>query len=167
MKKRTFFIISISVVGIFIFWTGYLWKKFSCGIAGSFVCAETWQLKIPEKDLIEIIKEIKIEHPDLEPPNAAYPTSGRHEYWYDNLFHYKETNEDIHTWTRQSSDPAFTTIALISISTHIDSLTPISEIKSDRREINRDLSWYANKKEIWRFENRILDLINQKIKERQ
>ena len=52
------------VIGLFFIWTGYLWKVFSCGIAGSYPCVETWSLPINETNLIELIKEIKREHPE-------------------------------------------------------------------------------------------------------
>lgn len=163
MKKKLFIIICILIVGLFFLWTGFLWKIFSCGFAGSYPCVETWNLRIKENKLIEIIKEVKKEHPELEPPNVSYPTFERHEYWYDFTFYYEDTKEDVYTWIRQSSDTSFTTLAFVAIATHIDSLTPISEINNNRKEINRDFGYFANKKEISKFKNKILILIRQKI----
>lgn len=165
LKKKL--ILLFIVIGLYFFWTGYLWKKFSCGIAGSYPCVETWNLPISETNLIDIIKEIKIEHPELEPPNVSYPTSNRHSYWYNITFYYPETKKNVYTWTRPNEDTTCTTIAFEAIATHIDSLTPINEIKMDRQEINRDFDYFANKKEIKKFESRILDLIKIKINEKQ
>jgi len=165
MRKKLLIIILVSIIGLFFLWVGFLWKIFSCDIAGSFPCVETWNLNIKEGDLIEIIKEIKKEHPELEPPNVSSPTSGRHEYWYDVDFYYADTKEDVQAWTRPCSDSSMTTLAFVAIFSHFDSLTPVNEIKSDRREINRDFGYFENRREIGKFRNRILKLIEQKIAE--
>lgn len=166
MKKKVIIILSFSFIGLFFVWTSFLWKVFSCGVAGSYPCVETWNLQVKEKDLIEIIKEIKKEHPELEPPNVSYPSSGRDSYWYNITFYYTDTKEDVQTWTRPNSDTLNTTLAFVGIATHVDSLTPIKEIKMDYREINRDFGYFANKKEIWKFENKILKLIENKIQQK-
>lgn len=167
MTKKTIIISSLIVIGLFFIWTGFLWKIFSCGVAGSYPCVETWSLKINEKDLIELIEEIKKEHPELEPPNVSYPTAERNSYWYNITFYYQDTKENVHTWTRPNDDTTYTTLAFVGISSHTDSLTPANEIKSYNYEINRDFSYFANKREIWKFENKILDLIEAKINEQQ
>jgi hypothetical protein len=167
LTKKTIIILSLIVIGLFFIWTGFLWKTFSCGFAGSYPCVETWSLNIKEKDLIELIKEIKKEHPELEPPNVSYATSVRNSYWYNITFYYPDTKENVYTWTRPNNDSTFTTLAFVAIATHIDSLTPIKEINMDRKEINRDYNYFANKREIWKFENKILDLIETKIYDRQ
>ena len=167
MTKKTIAILLFSAVGIFFIWTSYLWKVFACGIAGSYPCVETWSLHIKEPELLELIKEIKQEHPELEPPNVSYPTSRRHSYWYLTTFHYPDTKENIQTWTRENEDAAYTTLALVSIATHIDSLTPKEEIRYDSKDINRDYSYFANKKEIKKFKTRILSLIESKIHEKR
>jgi len=162
MKKKLL-ILCVSIIGLFFLWTGFLWKKFSCGIAGSYPCVETWNLKIKEADLIEVIKEIKKEHPELEPPNVSFAADERNSYWYDITFYYSDTKEDVFAWIRQSSDSSMTTLAFVALATHFDSLTPISETKMDNREINRDFGYFSNRKEIRKFENTILKLIEEKI----
>lgn len=165
MTKKSLIIICITVISAFFLWIGFLWKIFSCGVAGSYPCVETWNLKVKERDLIKVIQDVKKEHPEFEPPNISFPTSGKHEYWYDFTFYYKDTKENVYTWIRQNSDTSYTTIALVAIATHVDSLTPIHEIKMVRKEINRDYGYFANKKEISKFENKILNLIREKIKQ--
>ncbi|MCK6649458.1 MAG: hypothetical protein L6Q66_07370, partial [Bacteroidia bacterium] len=91
----------------------------------------------------------------------------QYSYWYYIKFHYSDTNEDVYTWIREEDDPSFTILALDGLSTHIDSLTPITGINMDWKNINRDYNWYANKREISKFENRIVDLIKEKIRSRQ
>ena len=164
MKRKYIYIILTTAIGLFVLWTGFLWKIFSCGIAGSYPCVKTWSLNVSESKPIEIINDLKKEHPELEPPNVPYPTSGRNSYWYDFTFYYEDTNENVQTWIRQNEDTTWTTIALVTISTHIDSLTPISEMSAmSTKEINRDYGYFQNKKEISKFESKILSLIRQKI----
>ena len=163
MTKKTIIISSLFVIGLFFIWTGFLWKIFSCGVAGSYPCVETWCLKINEKYLIELIKEIKKEHPELEPPNVSYPSAERNSYWYNITFYYPDTKEDVYTWTRPNEDTSYTTLAFVAISSHTDSLTPANKIKNYNYEINRDFSYFENKREIWKFENKILELIETKI----
>ncbi|MDF2435865.1 MAG: hypothetical protein K0Q95_241 [Bacteroidota bacterium] len=188
MKRKTIIILLVVGFGLFFLWTGYLWKWFSCGIAGSYPCVETWTLNAPENEVIDIIKEIKREHPELQPPLDTGLTYGRsknwdstelvepvdwstmqpqYSYWYYITFYYADTKENVYTWTRPADDPSFTTLALDALATHIDSLTPINEMKMDRKQINRDYGYFANKGEITKFEHRILDLIRQKIDERK
>ncbi|MFL5765721.1 MAG: hypothetical protein ACJ77K_17375 [Bacteroidia bacterium] len=188
MKRKTIIILLVIAVGLFFLWTGFLWKVFSCGFAGSYPCAEAWSLNVPENELIEIIKEIKKEHPELQPPGDTALTEGRvknwdstelvqpvdwnsippqYSYWYYITFYYPDTKENVYTWTRPNDDPSFTTFAFVSISSHIDSLTPIKEIKSYSYEINRDFGYFANNREIRKFEDKILELIKRKIRERK
>ena len=122
MNKKTIIILVIIALSSFFLWTGYLWKFFSCGIAGSYPCVETWSLNISEKNLIEIMDSLKKEHPELESPNVSYPTSGKNGYWYDFTFYYADTNENVYTWVRENNDATTTTIALVALATHIDQL---------------------------------------------
>jgi hypothetical protein len=163
MTKKKIIILFAVIIVLFFSWTGFFWKIFSCGIAGSYPCAETWSLNVSEKELIKIIEDIKKEHPELDPPNISYPSSNKNEYWYDFSFYYQDTKENVYTWIRQNSDSSTTTIALVAIASHIDSQTPSINIKNDRREINRDFNYFANKKEISKFKKQILNLIIQKI----
>ena len=167
MRKKPILILFFIVIGLFFLWTSYLWKFFSCGIAGSDPCAEYWTINTSESNLIKVIELIKKQHPELNPPNEPYSPPKKRSYWYDFTFYYSDTNEDVQTWIRESDDSNFTTIALVAMYQHIDSLTPISEINSNsRKEINRDFTYFQNKKQILKFENKIISLIQQKINDK-
>jgi hypothetical protein len=73
-------------------------------------------------------------------------------------------NEDVYTWTRSNADSVSTTFAFVAIATHVDSSTPEKDVKMDRREINNDFGYFENRKQINKFENKIVKLIEQKIK---
>ncbi|HEY0029779.1 MAG TPA: hypothetical protein VGC65_03385 [Bacteroidia bacterium] len=183
--KRPIFILLLIALSLFFLWTGYLWKFFSSGFAGSYPAVETWSLPVSEEKLIEIIKQIKTEHPELQPPLDTEQTTGRtknwdstelvqpvdwslmspqYSYWYFITFYYSDTNENVYTWIRPNNDTTSTTIALIALATHIDSLTPIHEIKTDYKSINKDYGYFANRREISKFKDEILELIEEKIK---
>ena len=55
---------------------------------------------------------------------------------------------------------------LVSIATHNYENTPDSKLKLDGKEINRDFEYFENNREIKKFENRIVKLIEEKIKNR-
>jgi len=164
--KKAILILGLLAVGFFFLWTGCLWKIFSSSIAGSYTHVETWTFKVKESKLINIINEIKKEHPELEPPNVTYPTSGRNGYWYDFLFYYSDTRQDVQTWTRSEIDSSSTTFAFVAVAPHIDATTPLEEMKMGRREINHDFGYWENRKEIKKFENTIVKLIEQKINQK-
>lgn len=164
--KKIIFILCLLVVGFFFLWTSYLWKIFSSSIAGSYTHVQTWTFKVKESELIKIINEIKKEHPELEPPNVTYPTSGRNGYWYDFLFYYSDTKQDIQTWTRPERDSLSTTFAFVAVFPHIDATTQLKDMKMDRREINHDFDYWENRREIKKFENTIVKLIEQKINQK-
>jgi hypothetical protein len=149
-------------IGSFFLWTSYLWKIFSSGYAGSYPHVETWSFNLKERDLIKIIEEIKNEHPELKEPNSS--ADERFKYWYKIGFYYRDTNEDVYTWTRSNADSVSTTFAFVAIATHVDSSTPEKDVKMDRREINNDFGYFENRKQINKFENKIVKLIEQKIK---
>ncbi|MGZ3884330.1 MAG: hypothetical protein ACXVP0_06600 [Bacteroidia bacterium] len=160
--KKTILILLIIACGAYVLWTGYLWKLFSCSVAGSDPCAECRELIISEAKLIKVIDQVKKEHPELNPPYERYSTPEKRSYWYDFTFYYADTNEDVQTWIR--GDSFVTTMALVAIYPHVDSLTPIQDVHyGNRKEINRDYNYFQNKKQISKFENKILKLIRQKI----
>lgn len=164
--KKTIVIVASCLIVMFFLWTTFLWKIFKSNIAGSYAHAETWSFKVREEDLIKAIKEIKKEHPELEPPNVSYPTSGKHDYWYNFTFYYNDTDENVYAWTRANEDPEYTTFAFIAIATHIDSLTSIKNINPYTKEINEDFGYFENKAQIKKFENKILHLIEEKVGEK-
>jgi hypothetical protein len=168
MKRKPIIILIASLVGLFFLWTCYFWKIFSCGIAGSYPCVETWKLSISEDELIKVIDAVKTEHQELNPPNESYSIPEKRDYWYDFTFYYSDTNEDVQTWIRGET-AGITTIGLVSLSPHSDSLSSIDEMSksiSGQKDINRDYNFYANKREISKFENKILAIILKKIAEK-
>jgi hypothetical protein len=163
MKKKIAITVLI-LLAIFFLWTSYLWKIFKTSIAGSYTHAETWTFYVKEDRLIKIINEIKEEHKELEPPNVTYPTSERNGFWYNFIFYYSDTNQDIQTWTRQNNDSLSTTFAFVAIMPHLDANKPYDNINGGRREINSDFNYWENRKEIKKFEDKIVKLIEEKIR---
>lgn len=151
------------LIGLFcfflLFWgcEEFLRRKIG-GFAGSYPFVEYWDFKVTEPELIEIIEEVKMENPQLQPPGNTSLTTGRHSYWFYINFYYSDTKEVVHTWTRPDFDSTKTTLALVSFS-EIDN-------PQERKLINRDFWYVANKMEISKFERLILERIKEKVKQR-
>lgn len=122
------------------------------GFAGSYPFVETYKFDVPEAELLEIIKEIKTENPELKPRNDS---PHKESYWTFVTFSYSDTDEYVNTWTRPSGKGS-TTFAFVG-------LTPKSDIYSGKR-INADYYYFANKRQIRKFENQIVNRIKEKIK---
>jgi hypothetical protein len=162
-KNKTIIIFICILIGLFFLWTNFLWKITKSRFAGSYPCAETWNFKIKEDSLIKIIEKIKKEHPELEPPNASYPTSGQEDFGYDFIFYYNDTNEDVFTLLKPMEDSSSSILLFIALASHIDSLTPIQNIKMDQRRINQDFGYFENRREIKKFNAKIVNLIREKL----
>ncbi len=164
--KRIVLIIIISIfialIIVLFIWPGFVTNAYKMSGAGSYPNVETWSFDVEESELIEIIEKIKNTHPELKEPNST-STDERHRYWYKITFYYSDTNEDVYTWTRPNEDGVSTTFALVAIASHIDAKTPVKDIKLDRKEINSDFGYWENRREIKKFENTIVKLIEQKI----
>ena len=89
-RKYSLIIIGIFAFGILFYYIGW---SFSPGNYGK---AETYELNISEKTLIEIINEVKSEN-NLN-TNSFSDHKGKH--WYSIYFEYKDKKQIIHTLTR-------------------------------------------------------------------
>lgn len=172
-----------------------LFRRKIGGFAGSYPFVEYWELKATEMEVIEAIVELKKEQPDLHPPNqkeffrprkidydwesdvmktylllhlkdstVQLPPMTKFntkpsEYWLYINFYYPDSKEIVHTWTRPSFDTTVTTFAFVSLSS-INNPT-------DRRLINRDFWYIANKREISKFKSTFVDRIQEKIDKRR
>ena len=75
------------------------------------------------------------------------------EYWLHVNFYYKDTNEELRTWTRPDVvDTTVTTFALVSVGENY---------------INRDYWYVANKAEIRKFKVNVVDKLERIIKEKR
>ena len=165
------------------------------GFAGSYPFVEYWELQATEAEVINAIVELKKEQPDLQPPDQkeffrprkidydwesdAMKTywllllkdstvqlppmtklnTKSSEYWLYIDFYYPDSKEIVHTWTRPSFDSTATTFAFVSLSSMNNS--------RDRRLINRDFWYIANKREISKFKSTFVDKIQEKIDKRR
>ena len=172
-KKKIFIGLLGLTLSIFLFYQ--LGKSFS---PGSYPYAESWDLKANESEVIQIITEIKQEHPELIPPGET-PSTIEKDSWYFINFYYADTKEIVHTLlsdiNSKMSTISFTSTAIInkkrkpiidslSIKLNIDTSSLAEDsIIVESRTINRDYGYFANKREIIKFEELILDKIKEKI----
>jgi hypothetical protein len=148
VKKLTIVICCLS----FLFGCEELFRRRIGGLAGSYPFVESWEINAPEADVIKAIKKIKAEHPYLIPPKD---TSFRDSYWYYIDFYYPDTKEIAHAWTREDLNGITTTIAFVSLSKLND--------EQDRRLINRDFWYVANRREINKFKKIVISKIQGKL----
>jgi len=122
------------------------------GWAGSYPFAETWEMYAREDKVIQAIKAVKEENAYLKPPEDS---SYRNEYWYFIDFYYRDTKQVIKTWVRADADSATTTLAFVFLSDPAN--------KEEDKFINRDYWYFANRREINKFEKQILEKIENKL----
>lgn len=149
-------IIIISVTIFLLLWgcEEFLRRKIG-GFAGSYPYAETWEVDASETEVIEIIKQIKITHPELQPPYDTALISCRTSYWNYVTFYFLDTKELVHTWTREAYDTSRTTVALVSFS-------PVDN-PNEQHLINKDYWFFANLKRREKFEKRIINQIKERL----
>ena len=149
MKKKILFIgIGIFVFGFLFYYIGWSFSP------GSYGKAETYELNVPEKTLIEIITEVKTEN-DLKTNSFTDHKNG---HWYSIYFEYKDKKQIIHTLTRPKNKTKTTFY--------------FSGYKSKRNvgnwiDANEYFWWWKNSKAKNEFESRILEKIKEKIKKRK
>ena len=153
--------ISIILIGCFLFLWGCeeLLRRKIGGFAGSYPFVESWVLDIPEDELIQIIRELKLKNPELKPPFDSVLTGERHSYWFFTKFYYPDSKEVVHTWLRPDHDTTKTTLAFYSLT---DSDSP-----NEHRLINRDFWYLANKSEIRKFEKTIVEPLRVEIRKKK
>ena len=84
MSRKLKRILILIFVGFFLLWGGEEFlRRCIGGFAGSYPFVESWDFNVKESELIEIIKEIKIENPSLQPPNEKELTLGRDSCYCD------------------------------------------------------------------------------------
>lgn len=83
----------------------------SCNFApGSYPNAEVYEFNLNEDELINTIKQVKQENPEIDLtievriPNGgtAHLPDERKDHWYTFYFYYPDKNEIIKTWTRST-----------------------------------------------------------------
>jgi hypothetical protein len=136
---------------------------------GSYARAEIYELEISEDSLAQLIKDFKIENPDLvltKPVNIPngpeyFLKDGRRDSkdnWFHIYFYYSDKNQIVKTWIRQNTSTT-TQFAFAFIN---NGLTLGNWIT-----VNESIWWWKNRPIKEEFENRILKKIKEKIKEKK
>ncbi|HTO14789.1 MAG TPA: hypothetical protein VLZ83_03420 [Edaphocola sp.] len=149
MKKK-FLLIGIGIISIGFFFYFLAWS-FS---PGSYSRAETYEFSIPEKNLIEIINEVKSENKELDLKSYGYE-DGKNGHWHSFYFYYKDKNQIIHTWTRPKNKTE-TTFAFVGYKS--------GKGLGNWINANGYFWWWKNSKAKTEFKTRILSKIKEKIK---
>jgi len=153
--------ISLILIGSFLLLWGCeeLLRRKIGGFAGSYPFVEYWVFDIPEAELIQVIKQMKLKNPKLQPPFDTALTGERHSYWFFTKFYYSDSKEVVHAWLRPDQDTTKTTLAFYSLTDSGNS--------SEHKLINRDFWYLANKSEIRKFEKTIIEPLNAEIRKKK
>jgi hypothetical protein len=131
---------------------------------GSYPNAEEYELDYSEEEVKNAITKFKQEYPEYIVPKVTINNQGSLDltdgqskepsHWYDVYFYYKNENQIIFTWTRPI-DKNKTTFAFVSINEGLD--------LGNWKDINKDFSFFENKEEKKKFEERILSKIKEEL----
>lgn len=128
---------------------------------GSYARAEIYEINLPEQELIDIIKEVKVENQELTLPQLMKPflKDGRlgrekFDFWYHIYFYYSDKNQIVITWTRPKTKTS-TSFAFVGIN---QGLT-----LGNWKDVNESFFWWKNRPLKNEFEKRILKKIKEKI----
>ncbi|SFW60106.1 hypothetical protein [Cellulophaga fucicola] len=148
--KRKYLLITIGLlaVGLLFYYIGWSFSP------GSYGKAETYELNVSERILIEIINEVKSEN-NLNTNSFADHKS---KHWYSIYFEYKDKNQIIHALTRPKNKTT-TTFYFANYKNKTDLGNWI--------DANEYFWWWKNSKAKNEFEERILERIKEKIKKRK
>jgi hypothetical protein len=152
MKKYIF----IALVAAFLVIFFVVWKFISPGSSSK---PETYQLNVGEPELITLIKDFKHANPTCQVPENLDLADGRSDtkdhLLHNFYFYYPEEKQIVYVWTRPNGIKK-ATLAFASVSEE--------SMPGAWREINKDFDPTANKEQIDKFENRILNKIKDMIK---
>jgi hypothetical protein len=135
---------------LFLFGANEFFRRVLGGFAGSYPFVESWNIAAKEEDVVKAIEELKNENPKLRPQND---TSFRSGYWFYVDFYYSDTKQTVHAWTRPGRNEFTTDVAFISLSG--------PDKNEEDKLINRDFWYWANRQEINKFKNQIVDKLEQ------
>lgn len=160
MKNKKSIII-ITLIAIVVGWVIWFGVNFA---PGSYPYAEEYVLNFPEEEVHKAIAEFKQDHPEYVVPKVTINNQGSFDlvdelvdpnsYWYKFYFYDKAENKILYTWTR-SKGKNKTTFAFVGINNGLD----IPKWK----DINKDFSRSDNNREKKKFEERILNKIQEQL----
>jgi hypothetical protein len=151
MKKYILIFVSVLLVVIIVFFFG---KAFSPGI---YPYAEEYELNIDEQTLISLIQNFKDNNPQYKVPETMGLIDGKkksNDHWYRIYFYYPDEHQILYTWTRPAGKMK-TTFAFVRINN--------GTFLRNWKDINNDFSDSENAEQKKKFENRILNVIKEKI----
>ncbi len=192
MKNKIIIIVFFLITVVFI--SQEVFRRKIGGFGGSYPFVESWVINVPENEVVEAIKELKLNNNKLQPPNDKELLIGRYIYdWqmpeminYTLQFEknpslplpiHSENNStklfwfNINFYYSDTKEVVYTwtrpDVEDSSITTF--ALVGFSKLNdsTDYRLINRDFWYVANKIQIHKFKKEILQPILDKIEERK
>lgn len=134
----------------------YLAKIFA---PGSYANAEIYELSVSEPVLDSIVQDFKDENPQYKIPGELELKDGRanpNDHWYHLYFYYKKENQIVYAWARAAmGTKTKTNIAFVGINEGLK--------LGNWKDINKDFGFFENRAQKKKFEERILNVLKEKI----
>jgi len=189
-----FWCISLLLGFSLLFGINEFFRRVLGGFAGSYPFVEYWDLNATEKEVVDAIKELKTEYPELQPPNQKQLTSTRlvdYDWSTEEMINYSRAVEKdsllpLPPKTKANTKSGYwlfidfyypDTKEIVHTWTrpNLDttyttfafvSLSRIGDSKDDRL-INRDFWYIANKRQINKFKSIFVDRIQERIDQKR
>ncbi len=78
MKNKIIIIVFFLITVVFI--SQEVFRRKIGVFGGSYPFVESWVINVPEKEMVEAIKELKLDNNKLQPPNDKELVTGRYIY---------------------------------------------------------------------------------------
>ena len=159
----------VIILAAIILTISILWQLAKIMAPGSYVYSESYEFDADEPELIASIESIKKEAPQYIVPEIyingmkckdrlSDGRSDSNDYWYHFYFYYPLENQIINFWSRPASKKGKTEIGFVAVNDGLE----IGHWK----EINEDLKGKENTEAKRKFEQRILNKIGFKYRDR-
>ena len=132
-----------------------LFVSYSCNFGpGSYPFAEIYELDGSEPEIIDLVKQFKLQNPEYNVPEYVGlkdgKSNGENDYWYHVYFYYQDTNQIVYAWIREV-EPGKTSFAFVGINEGLQ--------LGNWRHINDDFDRDENREQKEKFEKLILSPI--------
>lgn len=188
MKNRVIkFTLIVFSSFLFLWGCEEMFRRKIGGFGGSYPFVEYWDIKATESEILDAIKELKLENPMLHPSHQQDFVPNRNsEYDWDSpeMLEYSKKYEldsliPLPNKTKTNTKNGywlfidfyyFDTGEIVHTWTRPDfdsTVTTFALVSLNDRLINRDYWYLTNKREIRKFKERIVDKIQEKINKRK
>jgi hypothetical protein len=191
-RKYKKYLVGLLVCFLVVWGCEEFFRRMIGGFAGSYPFVEYWEIRASEREVIEAIKEMKREHPDLQPPDQSVLVAGRGEAAHNDTGKVNEIAAYLKDTSKTSTDKGigsdmpdywlYIDFFYNDTKQVVHTWTRPSEDSTSTtfafvglntigypqgyKLINKDFWYLANKREINKFKKRILEKLEEQLEKR-